>query len=626
MPKKKKTIEEKYKILDNVSHCLLRPGRYIGSITPHTEKTHIVKDGKIVKEKLTWNQGLIKLFDEVISNSVDESKRKGSKLDTIKVKIDMKTSKLTVWDNGGIPVVIHKEHNVYVPEMIFSELKSGSNFDDEEEAFVTGQNGEGSSLTNIFSTMFKVETSDGKKKFTQIFQNNSTKKSKPKIEASNIHYTRITFSPDYKRLNTVLEGGNYEKLVKRVYDIAGCNPELKIYLNDKQIKIKTFKDYISLYTDEYIFEENKEWKIAVARTDSGFEQISFVNSTETLDNNSTHIAYIANQIIVKLREFFKRRHKVDVKPSDIKNHIRLFINATIMNPRYSSQTKEKLITEVKDYHTEIDITDSFINRLLKSEVIQDILDWVEAKKDAKDRAELRKLNKNNSKANLRHIIKLSDANEKKDRTKCILMLAEGDGAAKNIKAVGDKRYIGSFPLKGKPMNVRAFPIKKIIENEELNNIMQILGLEIGKKVESIEDLRYGKIVMMVDADTDGSHICGLLLNFFNQFWPELFELGVLYRFITPIVKVLMGKKEKWFYRLSDYYEWRDENINIKYTSKYYKGLGTSTTKEFRKYVENIDNHLIPFELNDKKDLDCIDLAFNKSRADDRKKWLDIEAD
>lgn len=206
------------------------------------------------------------------------------------------------------------------------------------------------------------------------------------------------------------------------------------------------------------------------------------------------------------------------------------------------------------------------------------------------------------------------------------MLAEGDGAAKNIKAVGDKRYIGSFPLKGKPMNVRAFPIKKIIENEELNNIMQILGLEIGKKVESIEDLRYGKIVMMVDADTDGSHICGLLLNFFNQFWPELFELGVLYRFITPIVKVLMGKKEKWFYRLSDYYEWRDENINIKYTSKYYKGLGTSTTKEFRKYVENIDNHLIPFELNDKKDLDCIDLAFNKSRADDRKKWLDIEAD
>ena len=134
---KKKNIEEKYVKLTDIQHCLQRPGRYIGSITPHTEKTHIVKDDKIVKQKLTWNQGLIKLFDEVISNSVDESKRKGSKLDTIKVKIDMKTSKLTVWDNGGIPVVIHKEHNVYVPEMIFSELKAGSNFDDTEEAFLT---------------------------------------------------------------------------------------------------------------------------------------------------------------------------------------------------------------------------------------------------------------------------------------------------------------------------------------------------------------------------------------------------------------------------------------------------------------------------------------------------------
>ncbi len=623
---KKKTIEEKYIKLNDVEHVLLRPGRYIGSITPHTESTHIVndEDNTIVKQKITWNQGLIKLFDEVISNSVDESKRRGSKLDTIKIKIDIKTSKITIYDNGGIPVEMHKEHNMYVPEMIFGELKSGSNFDDSEDAFLTGQNGEGSSLTNIFSSMFKVETADGKKKFTQIFKNNSTTKSKPKIEASNLKYTRITFLPDYKKLSTVLEGGNYQKLIKRIYDIAGCNPKLKIYFNDKQIKIKSFKDYISLYTKEYIYEDNKEWRIALARTDSGFEQISFVNGTEAIDNNSTHIAYILNQITVKLREFFKKKHKVDVKPSDIKNHLRLFIDATIRNPRYSSQTKEKLITEVKDYGTEINITDRFINRLIKSEVIQDILDWVEAKKDANERAELRKLNRNNSKANLRHIIKLSDANEKKERWKCMLMLAEGDGAAKNIKAVGDKRYIGSFPLKGKPMNVRDIAIQKIIANNELNNIMQILGLEIGKKVESIHDLRYGKIVMMVDADTDGSHICGLLLNFFNQFWPELFELGVLYRFITPIVKVKIGKKEQWFYRLSEYHTWKEANPDIKYTSKYYKGLGTSTPKEFRQYVENIDKHLIPFELNDKADLDYIDLAFNKSRADDRKKWLDIE--
>jgi DNA topoisomerase-2 len=625
--RKKKSIEEKYKLLDDVSHVLLRPGRYIGSITPHTDTTHVVsEEGTIIKKEITWNQGLIKLFDEIISNSVDESKRQGSKLDTIKVKIDTSNGKISVWDNGGIPVEIHKEHNRYVPDLIFSELKAGSNFDDSDEAFLTGQNGEGSSLTNIFSTMFKVETCDGKQKFTQIFRNNNTKRTEPKLEPSTTNFTRITYTPDYERLTTVLEGGNYDKLVKRVYDIAGCNPKLKVYLNGKQIRIKSFKDYISLYTSDYIYEENNEWKVAVARTDNGFEQISFVNGTEALDNNSTHIAYIANQVVVKLREFFKKKHKVDVKPSDIKNHMRLFIDATVMNPRYSSQTKEKLITEVKDYNTEINISDRFINRLLKSDIIQDILDWVQAKKDAQERAELRKLNKNQSKANLRHIVKLSDANEKNDRTKCMIMLAEGDSAAKAVKSVGDKQYIGSFPLKGKPLNVKDIPVKKVMMNEELKNIMQIIGLEIGTKVESVEQLRYGKIVMMTDADTDGAHICGLLLNFFNQFWPELFDLGILYRFITPIVKVkIKGKPEKWFYRLSEFQEWAEQNKDVKYTSSYYKGLGTSTSAEFKKYLENIDKHLVPFELNNKKDLDYIDLAFNKSRADDRKAWLDIEA-
>lgn len=624
---KKKTIEERYIKLDDISHCLIRPGRYIGSITPHTDTTHLVdtEQGMMYKKEITWNQGLIKLFDEIISNSVDESKRKGSKLDTIKVKIDTKTNKITVWDNGGIPVVMHKEHKMYVPEMIFGELKAGSNFDDSEEAYLTGQNGEGSSLTNIFSTMFKIETCDGKNKFTQIFTKNSTKKTKPKIEKSTTKFTRITYTPDYEKLNTVLEGGNHEKLIKRIYDIAGCNPKLKIYLNDKQIRIKNFKDYISMYTSEYIFEENDEWKIGVARTNSGFEQISFINGTEALDSNSTHIPYISTQIIVKLREFFKKKHKVDVKPSDIKNHMTLFINATIMNPRYSSQTKEKLITEVNQYGTEITISDRFINKLIKSDIIQDILDWVEAKKAAQERAELRKLSKNNSKANLRHIVKLSDANEKKERWKCMIMLAEGDSAAKAVKSVGDKRWIGSYPLKGKVLNVLETPLTKLLMNVEINNIIQIIGLEIGVKVESIEQLRYGKIVVMTDADTDGAHICGLLLNFFNKFWPELFELGVLYRFITPVVKVkVKGRPEKWFFRLSEFEKWVKENRNLTYTSNYYKGLGTNTSAEFKKYLSNIDKHLIKFEIENDEDYELIDLAFNKSRADDRKKWLDIE--
>ena len=626
---KKKTIEQKYKKLDAIQHVLLRPGRYIGSVTPHTDETYVVneEENKIIKEEITWNPGLIKIFDEIISNSVDESKREDSKLNTIKVTIDKNNKRLSIWDNGGIPVVIHGEHNVYVPSLIFGELHSGSNFDDDDESCLTGQNGEGSVLTNIFSTMFKVETADGKNKFTQTFKENNQKKTKPKIEECDKNFTKITFDPDYEKLSTDLDEGNYKKIVKRVYDVAGCNPKLKVYLNGKQIRIKSFKDYVALYTDDYLFEENDDWKIAIARTDNGFEQISFVNGTEALDLNSTHVNYIANQITTKIREFFNKKHKVDVKPSEIKNHLKLFIDARIVNPRYSSQTKEKLITEISAYKTEINISDRYINKLLKSEIIQDILDWVEAKKAQMEKAAIRKLNKDLNKGSLKHIIKFSDANEKNDREKCMLMLVEGESAAKVIRAVGDKRYTATYPLKGKVINVSSNPLKKTMANQEIKDLMQIIGLEIGVKVESKDQLRFGKIVFATDADDDGSHIKGLLINFFYHFWPELLDMDILYSFMTPVVKVKpagRGSKELWFYTLREYVIWAEKNKDLKYTTNYYKGLGTSTSKEFKVYLNDLDKHLVLMDKEDDEDTYYIDLAFNDTKQDNRKEWLDIE--
>jgi len=621
-------IAQKYKKLTDIEHVLLRPGMYIGSTQPHTAVTwaYDEAESKMIKRELTWNPGLQKLFDEVISNSVDESKRTGSKLDVIKVEVDRSTGEISVYDNGGIPVQLHPEHNMYVPTMVFAELKAGSNFNDDDERTWVGTNGVGASLVNIFSKKFLVETCDGVNFFKQEFLDNNHVRKEPKIRESDKNHTKITFLPDYERLGCTLDDDNYAKLVKRVVDVAACNPTLKVYLNGNRIQLKTFKDYVSLYTSELEYEELEcGWRLAVAPSDDGFQHVSFVNGSETIVGGS-HVEHVATDIVENLRTFFKKKHKVDVKPADIKGHLLLFLDSTIVNPKYDSQTKEKLISELaKDVRAQASVSEKFIKRLTQSPIIQSVLDWVNAKAQAQQLAELRKLNKEADKTDPRRVEKFSDASEKRDRHKCILFLTEGDSSAKSVQAGrGKNPFIGSFPLRGKPLNVRDIDTKKILENEEIKKILTITGLKLGEKVVSVGSLRFGKIVATCDADLDGAHITGLLTNLFFTFWPELFELGVIHYFRTPLIKIWTeGKKkeEHWFYTEAEYVQWQEKNENVKHKMRWYKGLGTSTAKEFGEYLENMDKHLVQLTVQDMKDGDAVDLAFNKNRADDRKEWV-----
>jgi DNA topoisomerase-2 len=625
---KQKTIEDQYKKLSPKEHVLHRPGMYIGSTTDAKQKSWIFNEvtGKMERKDITFNPGFVKIFDEIVSNAVDESKRPGATLNVIKININRETGEIIVFDNGGIPVEIHKEEKQYVPEMIFSELAAGSNFnDDEDERTWVGTNGVGSTVTNIFSTKFKVETADGKKKFLQTYTDNSFKRSEPSIKPVKQNYTKITFMPDYEKLNTTLHDGNYLKLIKRVYDIAGTNPNLKVYLNGDLIKIKSFKDYINMFCEEYCYEQNEHWKVGIGPSEGSFKQVSFVNGAETEDPNGSHINYVIWQVIHKIREYIKKKNKVDVKPATIKNHLAVYIDATVINPVYSSQTKEKLITDQSNFGTEIQISDKLIRSVFRSEIIQKILDWVAAKQHAQEQAELRKLNKNQSKLNPRKIVKLSDANEKKDRHKCMLFLSEGDSASKALISAADKKFTGSFPLKGKPLNVRDLAVKKLVNNDEFAWLMTAIGLQLGEEVTDIKQLRYGKIIFMTDADVDGHHICGLLLNMFNQFWPELVDMGCIYRFRTPLVKAFdsKGKLIQEFFTEEEFADWESKNQNKKFTSRYFKGLGGHKTADFKKYLQNLDYYLQPLTVEDAEDRDILGLLFDKSRSNDRKEWLDI---
>lgn len=592
----KKNVNEIYKSLSDIDHTLLRPASFLGSIITEKSNQYILENGKFVLKEIEYNPGFHKLFDEIISNSVDESKRPDTKLNTIKININKKEGTICVFDNGGIPVEIHKETKMYVPQMIFGNLRSSSNYNDDEERNWVGVNGLGSKITNIFSTKFIVETADGKNKFVATWTNNMKNCSSPKITKSSSHFTKITYMPELNRfgMNNITET-DIKIIEKRIYEIAGCNPKLNIFFQDKKIAIKSFKDYCNMYLDdttELIYEENKNWKVGVAVSlSNSFQQISYVNSVYTYDGGS-HCDYIINQIVSALREKISKKCKTDILPGQIKNHIFLFINSTIIRPSFSSQTKEKLITNQKNFGTEITLSNKFMLSIYKSEITESILDWVNKKNEAEERAAVRNANKQLAKVKINKLVEAKG----KDRRKCTLMLCEGDSPMAGFRKYRDPETQGAFPLRGKSLNVREVTEGKAIQNAEIKSIVGALGLQFGKSPfvydkhgNLIEDnLRYGEIHIYSDADVDGISCAALLVNIFAKWWPELFKEHRIARCETPVI---IAKNKKTGKRIDFYYddeweEWQKKNDVNKFDIDYKKGLAALTDEEYAEIIHS----------------------------------------
>lgn len=579
-----KRIEDKYKILSQLEHILLRPQTYVGSNKPSVSSRFIINNGKAEQKEVTIIPSFIKIFDEIITNSVDEHQRNNS-LNKIEVNVDADTNTISIRDNGGIVVQLHTEYNQYVPEVIFGNLMSGSNYDDADERTVAGLNGLGAKLTNVFSKKFEISTCDGKKEFKQVFSNNMRDKTNAVIKRSKVNYTEIKYMPDLEQFGlTCIDEDHYKIIEKRVYDLAGCNKGIKFYFNGELINIKSFEDYVKLYKDEYFIDSNKgdSWSVAIAHSNEGFKQISFINSTETYDGG-THVDYILNQILTQLRDFFQKKHKVDVKPSELKNHISLFIKGTVINPSFSSQTKEKLITEIKDFGYTYEVPDKIIKAVLKSEIVLSILDWIEQKKSADESKLARELNKNLAKIK---VDKLIDA-KGKDRWKCSLAIFEGDSASSSFRKYRNAETQGAFSLRGKFVNATEMTNQKLVLNNEVVNLMGAMGLKLGQKVIP-GTLRYGRIIFYCDADHDGSSIVGLLINFLYKYWPELFDNPTVFKAETPIVVVknIKSKKKISFYTNDEYNNWISK-INPKdWEIEYKKGLAALVDDEYNEIITN----------------------------------------
>ncbi|KAL4892778.1 DNA topoisomerase [Aspergillus ambiguus] len=643
-------VSEKYQKLTQLEHIIKRPDTYIGS-TEYTKQHMWVysseSEGMEYRE-VSYVPGLYKIFDEIVVNAAD-NKQNDKNMDEIRVTINRESGEISVWNNGrGIPIEMHSKEKIYVPELIFGHLLTSSNYDDTQMKVTGGRNGFGAKLCNVFSTEFTIETQDSrqKKKYKQTWTTNMTKMGKAKITdaAKGEDYTKVTFKPDYAKFGMTGMDDDFEALVKRrVYDLAGTS-KVAVKLNGSRIPIRNFKKYMEMYTKAIRRERgdtgpgdkneiitcspDPRWEVGFAVSDGAFQQVSFVNSIATT-SGGTHVNYIADQICGKLVDQLKKKNKngATLKPAQIRNHIFIFVNALIVNPAFTSQTKEQLTTKQSQFGSKCVLEEDFYKKILKTEVMTNILHFAQQKADQmlKKTDGGRRSRMNNP--------KLTDANKAgtKEGHHCTLILTEGDsakGLAMAGRAVVGPDLFGVFPLRGKLLNVRDASFDQIAKNQEIQNIKNFIGLQHKKEYTDTRGLRYGHLMIMTDQDHDGSHIKGLLINFLQAQFPSLLKIPeFLIEFITPIVKVWKGDpknptKQRAFFTMPEYEAWREEHGHERgWEHKYYKGLGTSTTEDAQVYFRDLDRHLKEFHTMQDNEVELIELAFSKKKADERKEWL-----
>ncbi|KAH6633212.1 DNA topoisomerase [Boeremia exigua] len=655
-PKGKKAAggaSDKYQMLSHLEHIMKRPDTYIGSVERTTDKMWVYNSATESMEfrDVNFVPGLYKIFDEILVNAAD-NKQNDKNMSEIRVTVDRETGEVSIKNDGkGIPVEIHSQHGIYVPEMIFGNLLTSSNYDDDQQKVTGGRNGYGAKLCNVFSREFTVETVDSKqkKKYKQTWTDNMSKMGKAKItDFKGDDYTKITWRADYSKFGMDGIDEDFEALIKRrTHDMAGTLRGVKVYLNGDRVKVTSFAKYMEMYTkaisreqgksedgedrkDVIITDKHDRWDIGFAVSDGAFNQVSFVNSIATT-SGGTHVNYIADQIIDKLMAIVNKKNKaaVKLKPAQIKNHLFLFVNCSIVNPAFTSQTKEQLTTKHSQFGSKPVLSDKFLKAIEKTDVIQNIMHFAQQKAD-----QLMKKTDGNKRNRINNA-KLTDANKAgtRDGHLCTLILTEGESAsvlALAGRAVVNQDLFGVFPLRGKLLNVRDASMDQIMKNVEIQNIKKFLGLQHKKEytMADMKSLRYGHLMIMTDQDHDGSHIKGLLINFLQCQFPSLLKLpGFLLEFITPIVKVWKGdpknpKGLKSFFSMPEYEEWKEQHKTEKsWDHKYYKGLGTSDIADAQVYFKDLDTHMKRFHTMRAEEEKLIELAFSKKKADARKEWL-----
>ena len=598
-----------YERLSHVEHILKRPDTYVGSLNAESDM-HWVRGSDTFKcSQLLVSPGLVKIFDEILVNAIDQYSLHPKKISRIEVTSGPDGS-ISILNWGvGIPIKKHEKEKLWIPELIFGHLLTSSNYNDSEQRVTGGRNGYGAKLANVFSSKFWIEISDGRKIYKQAWTDNMSKVVPPEIlTEKSSEYVRISFLPDWKRF-----GGPNDFLImaeKRTWDAALWCAKATVSFNGQKLSVLTLEQYARMHLGDVPLAKmhTENFEIVVGHSKNGFQQCSWVNGIATSKGGS-HV----EKVVRLITDGILNTKNLPVRNFQVRTTLFVFVKAVITNPAFASQTKAECTSKIQET---IEIKPKFIKDILATGVMDELV----ALGAAKVEKELKKTD-GSKKTRITGVPKLDDANWAGTHKshECTLIVTEGDSAKAlaiaGLSVVGRNAY-GVFPLRGKPRNVRDATVKQVTENEEFSNLKKIIGLQHGKVYKSLRELRYGRLMIMTDADLDGSHIKGLVLNMFHVYWPSLIELGFVVSMVTPVIKA--GKV--WYFTEEAFREATAGQIASGPSVKYYKGLGTSTSAEAKEYFKQIDKLTVAFSADDSVN-ESMTLAFSKAQADDRKNWL-----
>lgn len=608
---------------------------------PETQHMEFMKD-------IIYPAGLLKLFDEAISNASDNTLKKNNPCTKIQVRIDRGSNLITIWNNGDVFSITPTEHpsrydsekKAFQPELAFFHCRASSNYH-KKQRVSSGKNGLGIKLASILSLRSELIVCDGttyyKQGSSQYMNYVSAPIVKPATKAmQGKPFLQFTFQPDLalfypeKEAPATFSDLLMRLFLSRTYDIAGTTPKTAkvFYAKDKDpfvaLPIKTFKDYVHLFVPDGDKElqtgyfECDRWQVCLIRNPfpQDVRSVSFVNGTNTYQGG-THVKFLYKQVFSFCKDSLPQvdRHRVE-------RLVMLFVNCTIEDPSFTSQTKEELVTAPEKFGSNPQLDNRCLNVIKRSGILKDLQNALEQKETKRLQQEIGV----SKRGSVHDIPNIRDANWAGKKSKqCTLFLVEGGSALQlatiAIGILGGDRF-GAMALQGKFIN--ATNKTKIEDNKEFRHICRMIGLVPRKKMTRSE-LRYHNIVLLTDQDVDGAHITGLFLYLLYKCWPELLqEKGFVSTFITPIVVATVSLNKRIpFYSLPEYHEWC-EKTKTKHTTKYYKGLATSTSKEAKEYFgPQFQRSLKPYEPLNDEDAKSLELAMSQKKGDarPRQEWL-----
>ena len=620
-----KTISSnrEFKVLDDRSHVLTRPGMYIGGVRLISQDQWIIdlESGKFKYKTLNIVPGIMKIFNEIIDNSIDVAIDTGFKAaNKIQVKIDNKS--VTVIDNGiGIPVkcLDDSDDKRTLPEIAWTTLRSGTSFGDNRDKI--GTNGLGSVATNIFSKVFIATSDDGKHQQTITCKNNMSEIKAGKIkQSSGKSGVEVYFEPDLERFGlTEIDQTHQDLVYQRLFNLAISFPKIKFYFNGKPISISE-KKFANMFSDNALIESSDNTTICVFPNE--YDEFKFYAQLNGLNTflGGSHVDYIANELTTRIRDKLVKKYKT-LRPGDIKNKMGLAVVLTgFKNPDFNSQAKEELKNAWSDISKHINGKidfDVFAKKLLKCEAFIDpIVETFKIKEELKARQELKQSKKVKVKSD-KYLPPLGGSGKK------YLALCEGASAQSGISACLGRDGIGYYAMRGLPLNAYDSSMQKIVANQELKDITNILNLDISKSDKEDKTIEFDKILITTDNDADAQHITAMLIGWFKRFAPNLFRDGKICKLITPLIIVQdkSFKIKEYFFNVQDFKKWEKEHPNNKDKVVYIKGLGSWEREQLQELIDKngLENFILTYRLDDKSDELVDDWLGND--AEKRKKHL-----